>query len=83
METWGPFLESPDAFRVIFYLQNESARKRLEARNFAVISIFISFTIYEKTSFTELVDRSFTNGFSGLSRNEPLARDTLSTTSYF
>ena len=28
-------------------------RKRLEARNFAVIFIFIPFTTYEKTSFTE------------------------------
>ena len=30
-----------------------SKRRRLEARNFAVIFIFISFTTYEKTSFTE------------------------------
>ena len=30
-----------------------SKRRRLEARNFAVILIFIPFTIYEKTSFTE------------------------------
>ena len=30
-----------------------SKRRRLEARNFAVILIFIPFTIYEKTSLTE------------------------------
>ena len=30
-----------------------SQRRRLEARNFAVILICIPFTIYEKTSFTE------------------------------
>ena len=30
-----------------------SKRRRVEARNFAVIFIFISFTTYEKTSFTE------------------------------
>ena len=40
-------------------------RRRLEARNFAVILIYTSFTSYEKTSFTELAGRSFTNGFSG------------------
>ena len=33
----------------------------LEARNFAVILILIPFKTYEKTSFTEKVDRSFTN----------------------
>ena len=42
-----------------------SKRKRLEAENLAVISIFIPFTAYEKTSFTEEAGRSFTNGFSG------------------
>ena len=40
-------------------------RRRLEARNFAVILGFIPFTTYEKTSFTEYTGRSFTNGFSG------------------
>ena len=30
-----------------------SKLRRLEARNFAVIFIFIPFTTYEKTSFTE------------------------------
>ena len=43
-----------------------SKLRRLEARNFAVIFIFIPFTTYEKTSFTEQAGRSFTNGFSGL-----------------
>ena len=42
-----------------------SKRRRLEARNFAVIFIFIPFTRYEKTSFTELAAHSFTTGFSG------------------
>ena len=46
-----------------------SKLRRLEARNFAVIFIFVPFTTYEKTSFTEQAGRSFTNGFSGLSRN--------------
>ena len=30
-----------------------SKQRRLEARNFAIIFIFIPFTTYEKTSFTE------------------------------
>ena len=30
-----------------------SKRRRLEARNFAVILIFIPFTTYERTSFTK------------------------------
>ena len=42
-----------------------SKRRRIEARNFAVILIFIPFPTYEKTSFTEKAGRSFTNGFSG------------------
>ena len=42
-----------------------SRRSRLAARNFVVILIFIPFTTYEKTSFTELAGRSFMNGFSG------------------
>ena len=39
--------------------------RRLEARNFAVSLIFIPFTTYEKTSFTESAGRSSRNGFSG------------------
>ena len=42
-----------------------SKRRRLETRNFAVILIFIPFTTYEKTSFTESAGRSSRNGFSG------------------
>ena len=34
-------------------LSVSSKRRRLEARNLAVIFIFIPFTTYEKTSFTE------------------------------
>ena len=37
----------------------------LEAQNFAVILIFIPFTTYEKTSFTEKAGHSFMNGFLG------------------
>ena len=36
---------------IILYVS--SKRRRLEARNFAVILFFIPFTTYEKTSFTE------------------------------
>ena len=42
-----------------------SKRRCPEARNFADILIFISYTTYEKISFTEWAGRSFTNGFSG------------------
>ena len=42
-----------------------SKRRRLEARNFAVILIFIPYTTYGQTSFTDSAGRSFTNGFSG------------------
>ena len=42
-----------------------SKQRCLEARNFAVIFIFIRFTTYEKTSFTEQAGRSFTIDFSG------------------
>ena len=45
-----------------------SKLSRLEARSFAVIFIFIPFTTYEKTSFTDWVGRNFTNGFSGPKR---------------
>ena len=55
-----------------------SKRKRLEARNFAVIFIFTPFTTYEKTSFagrsrTYFYEWLFGHEkFSGLSRNGPL-----------
>ena len=42
-----------------------SKRRRLEARTFAVIFIFIPFTTCEKISFTEYAGSNFTNGFSG------------------
>ena len=41
-----------------------SKQRHLEAQNSAVILIFISFTTYEKTSFTEQVGCSFANSFS-------------------
>ena len=37
-----------------------SKRRRLEVRNFEVVLIFIPRTTYEKTSFTEQADCSFT-----------------------
>ena len=50
------FMKAPSIFRrisgdVILFVS--SKRRCLEARNFAVILIFIPFTTYEKTSFTE------------------------------
>ena len=50
-ESWDPFLEVPKLFGrisgdIIFFVS--SKRRRLEARNFAVIFIFIPFTTYEK-----------------------------------
>ena len=65
-----PFLESPETFRVCFWgdiiLFVSSNRRRLEARNFTVISIFYPSTIQIwKNSFTEYVGRRYTNGFSG------------------
>ena len=55
-QTRGLFLESPETFRAYsgdIILFASSKRRRLEARNFAVTFIFIPFTTYEKTSFTE------------------------------
>ena len=53
------FLESPETFRVhvvwqIFFVSSKPWR--LEARNLVGILIFIPFTTYEKTSFTEIVE---------------------------
>ena len=64
---WSLFLESPETFRTYFGLHHfvSPKRKRLDVRNFAFILIFIPFSTYEKTGFTELAGRSFTNGFSG------------------
>ena len=63
------FLESSETFGahsgdIILFVS--SKRRLFEARNFAVI--FIPFTTFEKTSFTELACRSFRNGFSGRKR---------------
>ena len=69
LEPTGPFLFVSFLLfghisgRIILFVC--SKRRRLEARNFAVILIYIPFTTYEKNSFTELAGRSFTNGFSG------------------
>ena len=60
------------AIRVFFFVSSKP--RCLQARNFAVILIFIPFATYEKISFTEWAGRSFTNGFSGLSRNAPQIR---------
>ena len=62
VEIREPFLERPETFRANFGWHNFLCilkRRRLEARNFAVNFIFIPFTTYEKTSFTEQAGRSF------------------------
>ena len=51
---------------IILFVSSE--RRLYEARNFAVIFMFIPFTTFVKTSFTELAYRSFTNGLSGRKR---------------
>ena len=61
------------AFRVTIFFRSSKWR-RLEARNFAVILIVIPFTTYEKTSFTELAARSFTNGFRDFRETDPRAQ---------
>ena len=53
---------------IIFYVS--SKRRGLEAPNFAVILIFIPFTIYEKTRFNQWLLGS--EKFSGLSSNRPV-----------
>ena len=56
LASWGPFLESPELFGSTsgdIILFASSKRRRLEARNFAVILIFIPLTTYEKTISTE------------------------------
>ena len=75
LRKWGLFLSPGASFSKVpklfgrnsgdIILFVSSKLRRFEARNFAVIFIFILFIIYEKTSFTELAGRSFTNGFSG------------------
>ena len=67
-ETGARFSKVPKLFGcsssdIILFVS--SKQRRLEARNFAVIWIFIPFTTYEKTSFTEWTSRSFMNGFLG------------------
>ena len=57
-----PKLFGPISGDIILFVS--SKRRRLEARNFAVIFIFIPRTTYEKTGFTEQAGRSFTNDFS-------------------
>ena len=62
------FSKVPKLFRRIsgyIILFVYSKRRRLEARNFAFILIFIPFSSYEKIGFPALAGRSFTYGFSG------------------
>ena len=72
--TLGPVSRKPRNFNgrisghIIFYVS--SKRRGLEARNFAVILIFIPFTIYEKTSFNEWLLGP--EKFSELSSNGPV-----------
>ena len=47
------FSKAPKRISGDIILFVSSKRRRLEERNFAVIFIFIPFTTYEKTSFTE------------------------------
>ena len=54
------------AIRVFFFIS--SKQRCLQARNFAVILIFIPFTTYQRTSFTEWAGRKFRNGFSSPKR---------------
>ena len=71
MNSSGLFLESSETFGVHFGWHNSLCifrTRAYEARNFAVIFIFIPFTTFVKTSFTELACRSFTNGLSGRKR---------------
>ena len=58
----NPFLESPKNFWGAFRVTTSKWR-RLEARNFAFIPVYFTFTTYEKSSFAELAIRSFMNGF--------------------
>ena len=56
MRSGARFLKAPKLFWHIsgdIILFVSSKRRRLKARNFAVILIFIPFTTYEKTSLTE------------------------------
>ena len=59
LRDWGPgtrFSNVPKLFGCIsgnIILFVSSKRRHLEARNIPVILIFIPFTTYEKTSFTE------------------------------
>ena len=60
------FLKVPKLFGGIssdIILFVSSKQSHLEAQNLAVILIFIPFTTYEKTSFTEQVGCSFANSF--------------------
>ena len=46
-------------------LSVSSKPRHLTAWNFMVVLIFIPFTAYQRTSFTEQAGQSYTNGFSG------------------
>ena len=68
IEAWGPFLESLENFRKHIGWHNSHCilkAQTFEARNFAAIWIFISFTKYEKTSFTKYAGYIFMNDLSG------------------
>ena len=73
-QTWATFVlglyRVPKLFgRISSDIIVSSKGRRLGARNWAVILVFIPFTTYENISFLELAGLSFTNGFSRLSRN--------------
>ena len=48
---------------IILFVSSEP--RHLEAWNFTVVLIFIPFTAYQRTSFTEQAGQSYTYGFSG------------------
>ena len=63
------FSKVPKGFRCLWgdKFSSVSVKQRcLEGQNFVVVLVFVPHTTYEKTSFTEQMGWSFTNGFSGL-----------------
>ena len=87
LQSRSPFLEnhfsSALGGTILFVSSNG---RRLEARSFAVILIFIPFTAYEKIyriNGSEIYEwLSGPKQFSGLSRNGPLAIAAISRTSF-
>ena len=67
-QTWVRFSKGPKLFGRIsgdIVLFVSSKRRRLRARNFTVILIFLPLTTHQKASFTEWASQRFRKGFSG------------------